>query len=174
MDDCRWFAARHKAQQEKWALLNLHHQGFVTYWPTYPESIVRRNKVITVNRPVFPGYIFIWFTLSDRKYVSINWTPGVIRLLPTRSRQPAPLPEGFVEALQMREPTAPVVAEVIATFAADTIVRILAGAFHGKLGRVVSSAPRSTRLAVELFGRTTVLTAATADLALAPIGEEPS
>ena len=74
----------------------------------------------------------------------------------------------------MREPTAPVVAEVIATFAADTIVRILAGAFHGKLGRVVSSAPRSTRLAVELFGRTTVLTAATADLALAPIGEEPS
>jgi hypothetical protein len=76
------------------------------------------------------------------------------------------LPEGFVEALQLREPTAPVVAETLATFAADAIVRILAGAFHGKLGRVVSSAPRSTRLSVEAFGgRSTIMSVATADLA---------
>ena len=173
-DQCRWFAARHKSQQATWALLNLQHQGFVTHWPTFPERIVRRNKVITISRPVFPGHIFVLFSLSDRKYVAINSTPGVVRLLPTRAHRPAPLPAGFVEALQSREPSAPVVAETLQTFAANTIVRILAGAFHGKLGRVVSSAPRSTRLAVELFGRTTVLTAATADLALAPIGEEPS
>ena len=98
--------------------------------------------------------------------MAINWTPGVIRLLPTRSRQPAPLPEGFVEALQSREPTAPVVAEVIATFAQNAIVRILAGVFHGKLGRVVSSAPKSTRLSVEAFaGRSTIMSVATSDLA---------
>ena len=89
-------------------------------------------------------------------------------MLPTRAERPAPLPVGFVESLQMREPTAPLVAEVIATFAQNTVVRILAGAFHGKLGTVVSSAPRSTRLSVEAFGRTTLLTTATADLAEVP------
>ena len=144
-DQCRWFAARHKSQQATWALLNLQHQGFVTHWPTFPERIVRRNKVITISRPVFPGHIFILFSLSDRKYVAINCTPGVVRLLPTRAHRPAPLPAGFVEALQSREPSAPVVAETLQTFAANTIVRILAGAFYGKLGRVISSAPRSTR-----------------------------
>ena len=165
-DQCRWFAARLKSQQATWALLNLQHQGFVTHWPTFPERIVRRNKVITINRPVFPGYIFIWFTLSNRKYVAINWTPSVIRLLPTRSRQPAPLPEGFVEALQARAPSAPVVAETLQTFAQNAIVRILAGVFHGKLGRVVSSAPKSTRLSVEAFaGRSTIMSVATSDLA---------
>jgi len=144
-DQCRWFAARHKSQQATWALLNLQHQGFVTHWPTFPERIVRRNKVITISRPVFPGHIFVLFSLSDRKYVAINSTPGVVRLLPTRAHRPAPLPAGFVEALQSREPSAPVVAETLQTFAANTIVRILAGAFYGKLGRVISSAPRSTR-----------------------------
>jgi transcriptional antiterminator RfaH len=175
VDQYRWFCARHNAGEATWALLNLKHQGFVTHRPTFPERIVRRNKAVTVNRPVFPGYVFIWFTLSNRKYVAINSTYGVSRLLPTRCSRPVPLPVGFVESLQMREPTAPVVAEVIATFATDTIVRILAGAFHGKLGRVVSSAPRSTRLSVEAFGgRSTILSVATADLAEAPIDEEPS
>jgi transcriptional antiterminator RfaH len=169
MDDCRWFCARHKAGEAKWALLNLKHQGFVTHWPTFPERIVRRNKVITIDRPVFPGYIFIWFTLSNRKYVSINWTYGIERLLPTRSRQPAPLPVGFVEALQLREPTVPVVAEVIQTFAEHAIVKILSGAFHGRRGTVVSSTGKSTRLALDVFaGRSTTVTVPTTDLAEAP------
>jgi transcriptional antiterminator RfaH len=165
MDQCRWFCARHNPGEATWALLNLKHQGFVTHRPTFPEKIVRRNKVITLNRPVFPGYIFIWFTLANRKYVAINWTPGVMRLLPTRSRQPAPLPAGFVEALQSREPTAPVVAEVIETFAEHSIVRILAGSFVGRTGRVLQSAPRSTRIALEAFsGRETIVALSTAAL----------
>src|SRR6516164_8868480 len=102
-DQCRWFAARHKSQQATWALLNLQHQGFVTHWPTFPERIVRRNKGITTSRPVFPGYIFILFSLSNRKYVAINPTSGIVHLLPTRAERPVPLPAGFVESLQMRE-----------------------------------------------------------------------
>jgi transcriptional antiterminator RfaH len=174
-DQYRWFCARHNAGEATWALLNLKYQGFVTHRPTFPERIVRRNKVITMDRPVFPGYVFVWFTLSNRKYVAINSTYGVSRLLPTRCSRPVPLPVGFVETLQSREPSAPVVAEVIATFAANAIVRILAGAFHGKLGTVISSGPRSTRLLLKAFGRdSTTVTLSTADLALAPIDEEPS
>jgi len=172
MDDCRWFCARHKAGEATWALLNLKRQGFITHRPTFPERIVRRNKVITIDRPVFPDYIFIWFTLSNRKYVAINWTYGIERLLPTRSRQPAPLPVGFVESLQTCGPSMPIVVETLQTFAANTIVQILSGAFHGKFGRVISSAPRSTRLSVEAFGgRPTIMSVATADLAA--VGNEP-
>jgi hypothetical protein len=76
------------------------------------------------------------------------------------------LPDGFVESLQMREPSAPVVTEVIATFAANTIVQILAGAFRGRRGTVVSSTGKSTRLALDVFaGRSTIMSVQTADLA---------
>ena len=86
-------------------------------------------------------------------------------MLPTRADRPVALPAGFVEALQMREPSAPVVAEVIATFAANAIVRILAGAFRGTLGRVVSSGGKATRLKIEAFGgRATTVTLPTVDL----------
>src|SRR6516162_1188835 len=115
-DQCRWFAARHKAQQATWALLNLQHQGFVTHWPTFPERIVRRNKVISVRRPIFPGYIFILFSLSDRKYVSINSTAGIVHLLPIRTERPVPLPVGFVEKLRDQQLTAPALTNHIAVF----------------------------------------------------------
>jgi transcriptional antiterminator RfaH len=133
-DQCRWFAARHKAQQATWALLNLQHQGFVTHWPTFPERIVRRNKVISIRRPVFPGYIFILFSLSDRKYLAINSTPGVVRLLPMRTERPAPLPAGFVEGLPDQEFTLPALAEHIAGFARDEVVRVLSGPFWPRSG----------------------------------------
>jgi transcriptional antiterminator RfaH len=167
--DERWFCARHNAGEATWALLNLQHQGFVTHRPTFPERIVRRNKVITIDRPVFPGYIFIWFTLSNRKYVVINSTYGVSRLLPTRCSRPVPLPVGFVESVQMCEPSAPVVAEMLKRFATNAIVQILSGSFVGRLGRVLASSPRSTRIALAAFsGRDTVVTVPTSDLAEAP------
>jgi transcriptional antiterminator RfaH len=162
----QWFAARYRAQLARWALLNLRAQDFEALWPTYREVVIRRNRRVVVERPVFHGYLFVKFDLSGWRWRAINSTPGIIRLLPMGSEEPVALPAGFVEALQSREPSAPVVAEVIATFAANTIVRILAGAFYGKLGRVVSSAPRSTRLSVEAFGgRPTVMSVQTADLA---------
>ena len=162
----QWFAARYRAQLARWALLNLRAQDFEALWPTYREVVIRRNRRVVVERPAFHGYLFVKFDLSGWRWRAINSTPGIIRLLPMGSEEPVALPAGFVEALQSREPSAPVVAEVIATFAANTIVRILAGAFYGKLGRVVSSAPRSTRLSVEAFGgRPTVMSVQTADLA---------
>jgi len=165
MDQCRWFAARHKSQQGTWALLNLEHQGFVTHWPTFPERIVRRNKVISVRRPIFPGYIFILFSLSDRKYVSINSTAGIVHLLPIRTERPVPLPVGFVEKLRDQQLTAPALTNHIAVFARDEVVRVLSGPFLAKVGRVVQSAPKSTRIALEALGRETIIALSTKALA---------
>jgi len=171
----QWFAARYRAQSARWALLNLRAQDFETFWPTYRETVIRRNRRVVVERPVFHGYLFVKFDLSGWRWRAINSTQGIIRLLPMGNEEPVALPVGFVEALQARAPSAPVVAETLQTFAQNAIVRILAGAFHGKSGRVITSGPRSTRLEVAAFAdRSTVVTVATVDLAIAPIDEEPS
>ena len=162
----QWFAARYRAQSARWALLNLRHQDFEAFWPTWSETVIRRNRRVVVERPVFHGYLFVKFDLSGWRWRAINSTQGIIRLLPMGNEEPVALPVGFVEALQARAPSAPVVAETLQTFAQNAIVRILAGAFHGKSGRVITSGPRSTRLSVEAFGgRPTVMSVQTADLA---------
>jgi len=73
----------------------------------------------------------------------------------------------WLGSLQMRGPSAPVVAEVIATFAQNAIVKILSGSFSGRTGRVLQSAPRSTRIALEAFsGRETIVALSTEALVL--------
>ena len=162
----RWFAARYRAQLARWAQLNLRAQDFETFWPTYRETVIRRNRRVVVERPVFHGYLFVKFDLSGWRWRAINSTPGIIRLLPMGSEEPVALPAGFVEALQARAPSAPMVAAVIETFAANSVVRILGGAFAGRLGRVLQSTQKSTRLKVQAFaGRDTVLIVPTIDLA---------
>jgi transcriptional antiterminator RfaH len=162
----RWFAARYRAQSARWALLNLRHQDFEALWPTWSETVIRRNRRMVVERPVFHGHLFVKFDLSGWRWRAINSTQGIIRLLPMGSEEPVALPVGFVEALQSRNVAAPVITKVLETFAANSVVRILAGSFAGRTGRVVASGTKATRLKVEAFGgRETVLTLTTADLA---------
>ena len=165
----RWFAARYRAQLARWAQLNLRAQDFETFWPTYRETVIRRNRRVVVERPVFHGYLFVKFDLSGWRWRAINSTQGIIRLLPMGNEEPVALPAGFVEALHARAPSAPMVAAVIETFAANSVVRILGGAFVGKFATVIASGAKATRLSIQAFGgRSTLLTVPTGDLAAGP------
>ena len=135
----QWFAARYRAQLARWALLNLRAQDFEALWPTYREVVIRRNRRIVIEKPVFFGYLFVRFDLSDWHWRRVNSTLGIIRLLPMGLEEPIALPVGFVEALQSRNVAAPVITKVLETFAQNSIVRILAGSFAGRTGRVVAS-----------------------------------
>ena len=64
----QWFAARYRAQSARWALLNLRAQDFETFWPTYRETVIRRNRRVVVERPVFHGYLFVKFDLSGWRW----------------------------------------------------------------------------------------------------------
>jgi transcription antitermination factor NusG len=113
--------------------------------------------------------LFIKFDINDWHWRVINSTSGVLHLLPTHSEEPLALPSGFVESLETREPIAPAIAEVLVKFRANEIVRILAGSFHGRLARVISSSRRSTRVEIAAFaGRDVTLTVPTGDLVAVP------
>ena len=86
-------------------------------------------------------------------------------MLPARAERPVALPAGFVEGLRKEELTPPALAAHIAVFARDEIVRVLSGPFLAKVGRVVQSAPKSTRIALEALGRETIIALSTKALA---------
>ena len=59
-----WYAARSKPSQERLALKYLHAQNFITYWPQIEIEKIKAGKVAKFKEPLFPGYIFINFTLE--------------------------------------------------------------------------------------------------------------
>ncbi len=67
--------------------------------PTTAQEIVRKNRVETVQVPMFGGYGFIEFDRADDAWKAITSCDGVIRLFSGRTGIPTPLPVRFVEDL---------------------------------------------------------------------------
>ena len=86
------------------------------------------------------------------------------RLGTLTAETPQPVPTDFITELQQRAIEEPVVEEIVRQFERDAIVRILAGAFRDRVGRVLSSSQSTTRVAVEAFGREVVTTISTSEL----------
>lgn len=93
-DTHRWFVVQTKPNGTRLARENLGRQGFETFAPERTEGHMERRK------PLFPGYLFVRFDPAATGWQAIRSTRGVTRLLTTERLAPAPMPDGFVPALQ--------------------------------------------------------------------------
>jgi transcription antitermination factor NusG len=143
-----WFAAR--INSAPLATAALARQGFQSFYPTRPTRRWERNKIVTFEHPVFTRYLFILFDVAAGFWHPINGTYGVMYLLPKHADVPQAMPRGFVDAVKasLTEPEERT-AEVVRLFERDALVRIIAGAFVGYTGRVVSSRRRVTRVRLD-------------------------
>jgi transcriptional antiterminator RfaH len=98
----RWHIAQLKPNGINNALRNLERQGFATFHPRQTVTRRWRDKLVTRDEPVFPGYLFVGFDPASAPWRRINATLGVARLLTTPSLQPATVPPGFMAGLQAR------------------------------------------------------------------------
>jgi len=96
-----WYVVQFKPNCAAIAQRQLSRQGFSTFLPRHRRTERRTGRFHEALRPLFPGYVFVSFDPSAGHWRAINSTPGVTRLVSFNAR-PAPLPEGLVEALQLR------------------------------------------------------------------------
>ena len=93
----RWYAASTSANHEKRVAEQLGAREVEHFLPLY-ESVRRwKDRRVTLQLPLFPGYIFVQMALRDR--LSVQQVPGVARLVAFEGK-PAALPEGEIEALR--------------------------------------------------------------------------
>jgi transcription antitermination factor NusG len=165
----RWFCARTKINIP-WDVTidQLRQQEFTAWMPIVRSQTFHLGKKIIVESPLFGPYLFIEFNMSMQRWRAINFTQGIVRLLPTHAEVPEPVAAGFVEALQGQPTIAAVENLITAKFAADDVVRLIAGAFVGRFAKVLSSHRLSTRVRIEAFaGREVTAMVRTGDLAQA-------
>ena len=125
----RWYVAQTRPHAEAKASEHLRRQGFEIYLPRFMKQRRHARRVDTVAVPLFPSYLFVSVDLSTQRWLSIQSTVGVARLVRDGDR-PAPVPQNIIEALKSREDaTGLITLERAPRFAPGDKVRVVGGAF---------------------------------------------
>ena len=116
------------------------------YLPLYhPRRIWSDGSKVTLNLPLFPGYIFVCIRRTERSRVL--QVPGVLAIVGGTGREPIPLPDEELTALRsglhLRN------AEPHPLLTAGQSVRIRSGALAGLIG-IVLRAKNSLRVVLTL------------------------
>lgn len=130
----RWFALYTTSRHEKRIAQHLVQREIEHYLPLYQaDRKWRDGSRVTLDLPLFPGYIFVRIQRSQR--VSVLSVPGALSVVGGTGGEPAPLPDGAIEALRwglMEHRIEPHPLLRVGQFA-----RIRSGAFAGMEGIVV-------------------------------------
>src|ERR1700691_3808507 len=140
-----WFAAYTFSCQEKRVAQHLSMRRMEFFLPVYRKISCWRNGLrMPIERPLFPGYVFV--KMAPDKRVRVLELPGVHSLVGV-GRQPVPLPYEEIEALRRGKHL--LNAEPHPTLHAGEKVLIRKGPLEGNTGIVVRR-KNSTRVVLTL------------------------
>ena len=92
-----WYAIRTRSNQERVASASLLGKGYEPYLPLCKIRRRRFDRFVTVEVPLFPGYVFCQFNYGRR--MPILTTPGVVSIIGFGS-DPAPIPNEEIHAVR--------------------------------------------------------------------------
>jgi transcription antitermination factor NusG len=93
----RWYAAYTSANHEKRVAEQLGVREVEHFLPQYASVRRWKDRRVTLQMPLFPGYVFVRFALRNRSQVV--QIPGVVHLV-SFGGHPAPLREEDIHAIQ--------------------------------------------------------------------------
>src|SRR5262249_8288998 len=96
-EEPRWFAAYTCANHEKRIASQLQARAVDHFLPLYRCTRRRKDRLVCLNLPLFPGYIFV--RLAARARLRVLEIPGVVHLVGFSGR-PYPLEESEIENLR--------------------------------------------------------------------------
>lgn len=163
LDEARWYVACTQAMRERVAEENLKNQDFEVFLPECVETVPHpRWGTLTARRGfMFPGYIFVRFARTNKRWRSINGSRGVTKLF-CEGDFPRPVPRGIVEDIIARTAAddadngAIVLGNVLlaepANYVVDQPMCIVAGVYASHKGLYVASARGRTTLLLDMLG----------------------
>lgn len=96
-----WFLAQLKPNCAEIANKHLRRQGFETFLPLEEATRQRGGRFVTLQRPLFPGYIFVAFDAVRGYWRQVNSTSGITRIVGF-GKEPAPVPLDLVSQIMLR------------------------------------------------------------------------
>ena len=128
----RWYVAYTQPHKEAAALLHLTEQGFRSFLPRHLKNVRHARRIRTILAPVFPRYLFVILNLDRDRWLSVNGTRGISRLIMVAGL-PVPVPSGVVETLVASSDPAGRI-KLAPGVVKGAKVRLVAGPFADALG----------------------------------------
>ncbi len=164
-----WFVAYTGVRQEAKAARSLTEQGIEAYVPT--EKHLRSHARIkdTVDRVIFPRYLFFQLA-DDQSFYTVRQTDGIETIIGATC--PQPIPYEWVDEIRERERAGhfDYTRGKGITFANGEAVKIIGGPFAGMLASIMEAKPGAKRVSVfiKALGR---LTGGNARIAVGDLGK---
>ncbi len=95
----QWYAVQTKSNFEKLVTRELSAKGIENYCPTLEELHQWADRKKAVQRPVFPGYIFVRFVDMDGTRQLVRQTNGAVRILGNAEKIEA-VPDSEIDSIQ--------------------------------------------------------------------------
>jgi transcription antitermination factor NusG len=92
-----WYGIQTKPRFEKAACTALENKGFPVYLPLSKERRQWSDRIVEIETPLFPGYVFCRFDPAYR--LPIMTTPGVVSIIGA-GRHPEPIRDAEIDAVE--------------------------------------------------------------------------
>lgn len=169
----QWYAVNTNPRKEDFAARQLEAGGLDVFLPKIAAVRKRGASRLSLQEPLFPGYLFVRLLPEPICVRQVNRTPGVRRML-CSGNTPVPVPDEAVNLISLRVgPRGCQAPEPQTAFPAGSPVAVRHGPFAGLLGVVERPMPARSRVRVllELLQRQTAVEVDAIDLD--PVGRLP-
>jgi transcription antitermination factor NusG len=141
----RWYALYTRSRHERIVASHLTDKGYPVCFPSYRTQRKRVDRIVEIELPLFPGYIFCHFNATRR--LPILTTPGVVEVIGA-GKVPKPVEDHEIASLQSLicsgRPLQP-----WPFLRAGQRIRVRAGSMSGALG-ILLQAKNQHRLVVSI------------------------
>ncbi len=155
-----WFAVHTRSRHERKVSADLSRQSFEVFFPEYRCWSRRKDRRKQIERPLFPGYLFVRTRLNPQARLAIIKTSSVVRMVGIGTQAVA-IPDHEIASIQVLLQHADD-ASPQDQLGSGQLVQVMEGPLRGVIGVVDQSRKRQIVVNVELLGRAV---AATVDLA---------
>lgn len=118
-----WLVARTHPNSEKIAIQNLQRQDFDYYQPLIQERKLKQHKLVMVEQPLFPCYLFI---KVNEQYRSLNYTYGIASIVN------GIVQDSIIDGLRQREQNGYIQLPKPKAYGINDKVMIVTGMFAGQ------------------------------------------
>ncbi len=148
-DGKQWYAVHVRSNQERGTAAFLTDRDVELFLPTYRMMSKRRDRKVTLVKPLFTSYLFVHIDLLDPERVQVLKAPGAVRIVGFGDGA-TPVPDETIDSLKILVGAGEDQICPHPLVKVGSRVCVADGPFAGAVGVLHETSDRTPRLVVEI------------------------